>query len=71
MPVVKSADLINMLYHSIFSPLCLVWVRASHRAHVSEKSEVMFAVMPGGLFLGFSCFHPPTDWPILYELKLT
>ena len=34
--MVKSADFVNALNHSIISPLCLVWVLAPHWAHVRQ-----------------------------------
>ena len=62
--LVKSADLINALNHSIISPLCLVWIRAPR-----ETSQVLLAGVPSGFCAGGSVFAPLTDWPVSYELK--
>ena len=55
------------LNHSIISPLCQVWVRALHLAHVREAKFCLR--VPGGFSLGSPIFAPPTDWPVSYELK--
>ena len=34
-----------------------------------ETSQVLLAVVPGGLSRGPSIFAPPTDWPLSCELK--
>ena len=44
--VVKSADFIYALNHSIFSALCLVLVRAPHQS--CDTSQILLAGLPDG-----------------------
>ena len=34
-----------------------------------ETNHVLLAGVPGGFSRGSPVFAPPTDWPVLYELK--
>ena len=34
-----------------------------------KTSQVLRAGVPGGFSRGSPTFAPPTDWPVLYELK--
>ena len=53
----------TLLNHSIISPLCLVWVRAPHGAHVREAK---FSLR---VCLVFFLRVPLTEWHVSYELK--
>ena len=52
--VVKSADFIYTLNHSIFSPLCLVLVGAPHQA--CDTSQILLAGEPDGFSFFFFFF---------------
>ena len=52
----------------LFSPLCLVCVRALHWPHV-RLAKFCLRGYVRWFFSGFPHFRPPTDWPFSYELK--
>ena len=51
--------------HLIISPLCLVWVRVPHWAHV-RQAKFCFQVCQ--LVFLWNLSFPPTDWPVSHLL---
>ena len=60
--MVKNADFITALNHTITSSLWLVWVRAS--MDTCGTGQCLLAGVSGGLDRGSPIFAPPTDKPV-------
>ena len=70
--VFKIADFINMLIIIQSSHSCVVSsVGSSPTRGTCEISQVLLAGVQGVFSLGSPVFALPTDWPVLYELKLS